>query len=77
MNNFSEYLTPIEAKRLIESVAGSRKKSLGYYYHLAKSKKKCFVCETEKVWRLADTGMCFSCSTGENDASGDYELIQL
>lgn len=26
------------------------------------------------VWRLAQTGLCFSCTTGESDSSDDYEL---
>lgn len=36
----------------------------------------CDVCETLPVWRYAGTGMCFPCTTGESDASDDYELIQ-
>lgn len=26
------------------------------------------------VWRYAQTGLCFSCTTGESDASEDYEI---
>lgn len=26
------------------------------------------------VWRLAQTGLCFSCTTGSSDSSDDYEL---
>lgn len=27
------------------------------------------------VWRYGRTGMCFPCTTGESDASEDYEII--
>ena len=36
----------------------------------------CEICESNPIWRLADTGMCFTCTTGETDASDDYELIE-
>lgn len=26
------------------------------------------------VWRYGQTGMCFQCTTGESDASEDYEI---
>ena len=41
----------------------------------ARTRFLCEVCGSLPTWRLADTGMCFSCTTGESDASGDYELI--
>ncbi len=28
------------------------------------------------IWRLVNNGMCFPCTTGEADASDDYELIK-
>jgi len=43
---------------------------------LAKARSgTCDVCENLPAWRYADTGMCFPCTTGETDASDDYELI--
>lgn len=27
------------------------------------------------IWRYGQSGMCFSCTTGESDASEDYEVI--
>jgi len=75
MNNFEHYLTPQEAKKLNDNTKGGRRKPLSYYKKLSKNDAVCFVCEMEKVWRLADTGMCFSCTTGEADASDDYEII--
>lgn len=38
-------------------------------------KGKCQVCGMP-VWRLANVGLCFPCTTGESDASGDFELIE-
>lgn len=34
----------------------------------------CEICETEEAWKYGGVGMCFTCTTGESDASGDYEL---
>jgi hypothetical protein len=39
--------------------------------------RMCEVCRVEEAWKLAETGMCFSCTTGESDASDDYELIDF
>jgi len=39
----------------------------------SRDNRKCCNCENH-VWRLAQTGMCFSCTTGETDASDDYEV---
>ncbi len=71
MNNFYEFLTPEEyhAKnpgRCVEELT-----------RLAKAKPKtCCNCD-ELVWRAADTGMCFTCTTGEADAGEDYELVDM
>ncbi len=35
----------------------------------------CEVCETLNAWKFAGTGMCFPCTTGESDASDDFELL--
>ena len=35
----------------------------------------CENCENDS-WKLVGLGMCFSCVTGETDASDDYELIE-
>lgn len=34
----------------------------------------CSVCQSNPVWRLGGVGLCFPCTTGESDASEDYEL---
>ena len=74
MNNFDHYITPREAyKRDLE--IGQTGTSVEYYEELAKVTEKCSVCGMENQWRYAGTGMCFSCTTGEWDASEDYELI--
>lgn len=60
------------------------------YYELVKGKEsECYSLEElremshddslcdcgEPVWRLGGCGLCFTCTTGEADASDDYELI--
>lgn len=35
----------------------------------------CPTCGNEPVWKYGQCGMCFTCTTGEADASDDYELI--
>lgn len=75
LNNFENFITPEQAKSMDDETADGRRKPLSYYERLSRNDSMCMVCETEKVWRLADTGLCFSCTTGESDASSDYELI--
>jgi len=67
MNNFGEYITPENAHELNPDI------SISTYRKRAKNKATC-QCGQEKVWKYADTGLCFSCTTGESDASDDYEL---
>jgi len=63
------FITPEEAAELM---AHDGVKDVEYYKHLANNKG---ICECgEPVWKLGDNGMCFSCTTGEADASDDYEL---
>ena len=34
------------------------------------------VCDCgQPIWRYGQSGMCFPCTTGESDASDDYEVI--
>jgi hypothetical protein len=63
------YVTPEKAfeKDLLKG------KSLAHYQALNRNKQTCCNCENA-VWKLVDTQMCFSCTTGETDASDDYEL---
>lgn len=68
MNNFYSYITPEQAK------ANGDTRSLKELRHLARQPEKtCCNCD-EKVWRYGGCDMCFSCTTGEADASEDYEL---
>ena len=75
MFTFAKYLTPEEAKKQDDSLEGGRRKPLQYYKELAKNNSMCEVCGVNPVWKLVDTGTCFACTTGEADASNDYELI--
>jgi hypothetical protein len=47
-----------------------------HYTTLAKATGTCETCGLP-IWRYAGMGMCFPCTTGEADASDDYELEQL
>ncbi len=49
-------------------------RTLKEYQDLVKNDGICEVCDAP-VWKLAGTGMCFPCTTGETDASSDYELL--
>lgn len=39
----------------------------------ARDNSECEVCG-RPVWRIVGIGMCFTCTTGEADASEDFEL---
>lgn len=41
----------------------------------SRAKENCMVCD-QPAWKLAGSGLCFPCTTGESDASQDYELIE-
>jgi hypothetical protein len=72
MNNFGALMTPRE---YVEE--------FGEEYHTLDELREranapdtgCVACELENAWKLAGTGLCFSCTTGEADASEDIELI--
>ena len=69
-HNFN-YITCEEAvqKNIIEG------KTLEDYQAMAADDRICCVCD-EPIWHLLnELDMCFSCCTGETDASNDYELI--
>lgn len=62
------YLTPEEAKEK-DLIPGA---SLSTYESLAKDDRECDC--GQHVWRYGRTGLCFPCTTGESDASEDYEI---
>jgi hypothetical protein len=68
MNNF-EYITPEQAHAIDDS------KSVAQYRKQAQNTSRCIICGAP-AWRFVDLDMCFPCTTGETDASQDYELIQ-
>lgn len=68
MNNFGRYITPSRAK------ANGDNRTIKELVKLANKKpQKCLNCD-ELEWRYGGCGLCFSCTTGEADASGDAEL---
>ena len=76
MNNFCGYQTPEEAFKQHIAVNDPPIHTLEDYKRFAKNNALCEICKVEKVWKMVDTDMCFSCTTGEADASEDYELLQ-
>ncbi len=74
--DFAEFITPEKAFELDSSLNTPPAWTLKEYKHAAKSHQKCCVCGAP-AWKLAMRGLCFSCTTGESDASEDYELIQM
>jgi len=73
MNNFAKYITPEQAKKLHDKLNPHDIRSLSYWKKKSKDKRWC-QCGQERVWKFGGTGLCFSCTTGEADASDDYEL---
>lgn len=72
MNNFGSYITPEKAKEFGD--ANGDKRSLEQWRKLADRKaRRCLNCN-EFEWKYAETGLCFSCTTGEADAGEDMEL---
>lgn len=68
MVNFKAYLTPMQYYRMGTNV------SLEELIRRASAKTQpCANCD-EDSWKLLRTGLCFYCTTGESDASQDYEL---
>ncbi len=68
MNNFAAYCTP-------EQLALTSSRTLVELQALAKRKAAtCMNCD-ELEWKLADCGLCFSCTTGEASAEDDFEII--
>ncbi len=70
MNNFHSYITPEEA-----AAHSAGDFDVEHYRKLQKKTGTCQVCD-EKVWRYGGCGLCFSCTTGEADASDDFELTE-
>lgn len=76
MNNFGKYITPEEAVKQNACIDMSTGKpfTLERYKELAAARGTCENCD-EEIWRMAGNGLCFSCTTGEADASDDAELV--
>ncbi len=63
------YVTPRE---YLEAM-GDDPRSLARLEELARQDRQCENCHNP-AWKLVGLGLCFSCVTGETDASQDYEL---
>lgn len=73
MNNFGEYLTPSEYMKRYPKINSDTIEELK---KLSQSKGLCDTCGNEEIWKLGGCGMCFTCTTGESDASDDFELVE-
>ncbi len=65
------FITPKKAKKLGDI------RTLKELEDAAIDDSRCEVCE-RPIWRYGhgnETGLCFTCTTGESDPSDDYELI--
>ncbi|MBU1092578.1 hypothetical protein KJ836_02835 [Patescibacteria group bacterium] len=70
MNNFT-FITPEEVIRIDKS------HTLEEFKKMANAKPIKCQCGQEDIWKYGECGLCFSCTTGESDASDDYEIISL
>lgn len=66
--SFYKYVTPKEYFALCKS-----SHTLKELEKMSRKDGTCIVCENDR-WKLADTDLCFQCTTGEHDESEDYEL---
>ena len=72
MNNFGTYMTPED----YVAEFGEEEHTLQELQRMANQEEEaCVVCEVENAWKFAGSGMCFTCTTGEADASEDVELL--
>jgi hypothetical protein len=69
MNNFRSYMTPEQLKAAGAADTLDRLKKLA-----SRKPRTCLNCD-ELEWVYGQTGLCFSCTTGESDASDDYEIL--
>jgi len=73
VNNFT-FINPKEAVEKKLKFNGEER-PLEFWEKIANQKSKlCCACGNYPEWKLAGTGLCFSCATGKWDASNDYEL---
>ena len=63
------FITPEQAAELT-----TPRKSVEHWRRVASRNGRCSVCG-QPWWKFAQTGLCFTCTTGESDASDDYELV--
>ena len=71
MNNF----TMITVDELIKMFPLEMKREKLLRHSASLPDELCSVCKTEKAWKYGGCGMCFSCTSGEADASKDFELL--
>ncbi len=72
MNNFGSYLTPDQAIERYEGI------TRGEFLRRARAPAlMCEACGKHETWRIVSNGMCFTCTTGRQDASQDHDLLVL
>lgn len=70
---FAQYISPQHADKMHRRLMADHPRTLEMLEDAAKQPTHRCGCG-EPIWRLGMTGMCFGCTTGEHDASDDYEL---
>jgi len=71
MNNFT-FITPEE---MIKKHPEEKKNFLELKRIAKEEAGECMNCN-EDEWKYGGVGLCFTCTTGEADASEDYELVE-
>lgn len=70
MNNFGEYVTVDQVLEMEKYDPAHTREELEAQ---ARDNSMC-QCGQSHVWRYGGCDLCFTCTTGEADASDDYEL---
>jgi len=74
MNNCGNYLSPAQAKDFGDAHGDAHE--LEYWRDIAgKRIGTCANCG-EPEWRYGQCGLCFTCTTGQADASEDSEIAE-
>lgn len=74
MNNFGEYIIVDEFLKRHNDANPENPLTREHALEISRNNRLCKTCEMEEVWKAAMTNLCFSCTTGEADASNDWEV---
>lgn len=70
------YVTPRQLMERLEKMGAAGEENFEELRAKANAPdRKCEVCGQLPAWKFGGLGMCFPCTTGETDASNDFELL--